>query len=311
MQGYWKVLTKENYQIPFHAIAGEDFRFTTLKKTPAREISGQWAAYFGIDKNQEEKAIGEFVQNGNQLSGTFRTETGDYRYLEGTIQGNKFWLSCFDGSHAFLFSGKINGDSLSGEFRSGSHYRTLWTAWQDPNFELGDPDTLSRIRTGAAPIQFSLPATTGENLEFPGPYFDNKISIITIMGTWCPNCKDEEKFLTQYLKDHPDQAKHIAVASIGFERNKEPDAAIQHLALYQKRMEIPFAMAYGGEAKKEVAEQVFPALDHVLSFPTMLILDQNQQVRFVHTGFSGPATSKYTEFKSEFEHRIAEMLAEK
>lgn len=300
MQGEWIVTTKDNYRIPFYAHAGRDYRFTSLNEAPAADLSGEWAALLGVNEENPEKAIGEFRQTSNRLEGTFRTETGDYRYLEGTVQGQKFWLSCFDGSHAFLFSGKILGDTLQGEFRSGKHYQSLWTAWRDTAFHLGNPDSLTAVATGKHPIAFSLATPDGKNIVFPSAEFDEKIKVFTLMGTWCPNCRDEQKFLADYLNENPAMADKMTVIGFAFERYKDPAQANAHLRTYKEKMGIPFDLVYAGKADKDEAGKVFPALNHVLAFPTMIILDKQNQIRRIHTGFDGPATSKYPGFVKGF-----------
>jgi len=308
MRGEWVVTTKDNYRIPFYAHSGRDYRFTNLTLKPLRDLTGKWAAKFGVEKEakEQEKAIGEFKQNGNHLEGTFRTETGDYRFLEGTVQGRKFWLSSFDGAHAFLFSGSIQGDSLQGEFRSGHKYQTLWTGWKDPAFELGAADSLTQVKPNAK-ISFSVKNPAGQEITFPSSQFDQKIKIFTIMGTWCPNCRDEQIFLRDFLKENPEIAQKISVIAFSFERDKDPAQANAHIKEYKKKMGIPFEIVYAGKASTAEAAQFFPALDKVMAFPTMMILDQQNQVRRVHTGFDGPATSRYEAFKEDFTKLIQEI----
>lgn len=55
------------------------------------------------------------------------TETGDYRYLEGVVNGNQLQLSTFDGAHAFLFTGTVTDSTINGHFYSGNH-------WKEPFF---------------------------------------------------------------------------------------------------------------------------------------------------------------------------------
>ena len=310
MQGEWVATTRENYRIPFYAHAGRDYRFTSMNQTPAANLSGDWAVLLGTDKEKPEKAIGEFRQNGNRLEGTFRTETGDYRFLEGTVQGRKFWLSCFDGSHAYLFSGSIAGDTLQGEFRSGKHYRSLWAAWRDPGYRLGHADSLTTLKAGVRAISFSLPTPEGKTVTFPGPDFDGKIKLFTIMGTWCPNCRDEQNFLVEYLQKNPAIAGKMAVVGFAFERHKDPARAQSHLLNYKKKMGIPFDLLYAGKSDKAEVAKVFPALNGVVAFPTMIILDRQNRVRRIHTGFDGPATSRYEAFKQEFNALMDELARE-
>jgi thiol-disulfide isomerase/thioredoxin len=309
MQGEWVVTTKENYKIPFYAHSGKDFRFTNMREKPIKDLTGSWATLFGVEQPTQDKAIGEFKQKDNHLEGTFRTETGDYRFLEGTVQGRKFYLSCFDGAHAFLFTGSIKGDSLQGEFRSGKHLRTLWTAWKDPSFQLGNPDTLTHYDAQAT-LQFERKTPEGSVLRYPGPEFDNKVSIFTISGTWCPNCKDEQLFLRDYLRAHPEVAGKIAVTSFSFERNKEVEKANLQLVNYKKRLELPYPLVYGGMATTAEAAKLFPMLRNISAFPTMIIVDKKHKIRQVHTGFDGPATSKFKDFQQEFETLMTTLVAE-
>lgn len=308
MSGEWVVTTKKNYRIPFYAHAGRGYRFTNLNLKPLKDISGNWAAMFGVEKEAgaREKAIGEFKQDGNHLEGTFRTETGDYGYLEGTVQGRKFWLSSFDGAHAYLFAGSVQGDSLQGEFRSGHQYQTLWTGWKDPAFELGAADSLTRFKSDAE-VAFALKTPEGQELTFPAAAFDNKIKIFTVMGTWCPNCRDEQVFLREFLKENPALAAEMKVVGFSFERIADPAKANAHLAAYKQKMGLPYDIVYAGNANKEDAAKFFPALDKVMAFPTMMILDKQNRIRRVHTGFDGPATSKYAAFKADFTKLMNEL----
>jgi len=81
INGYWIVENRGDYKIPFVARFGQGHRFTTLKKEPIADLSGRWEASFEIDLDEPYPAIGDFVQKGNRLEGTFMTETGDYRFF--------------------------------------------------------------------------------------------------------------------------------------------------------------------------------------------------------------------------------------
>jgi len=79
IEGYWVVNYRDQYKFPFKAEFGRDHRFTNLRKEPTADLSGKWESTFELGTEDEYMGIGEFVQKGNHLSGTFRTETGDYR----------------------------------------------------------------------------------------------------------------------------------------------------------------------------------------------------------------------------------------
>ena len=69
-------------------------------------------------------------------------------------------------------------------------------------------------------------------------------------------------------------------------------------------MGIPFDIVYAGNASKADASKIFPALDTIIAFPTMVVLDKHNEVRRVHTGFDGPATSRYEAFRKDFDELI-------
>lgn len=309
IRGEWVVNYKENYSIPFVAEYGRDFRFTNLKKPPTADLSGKWQATFGLDEEKPYAAVGEFTQNDNQLSGTFLTETGDYRYLDGTVQGDKFYLSCFDGSHAFLFEGKIlAADSIVGTFKSGTHYKTTWEAMRNEKAKLADPDSLTFLKDGFEKIEFSFENTEGQMISLDAPQYSGKVKILQIMGTWCPNCLDETNFLLEYLKH--DQGSQVAVIGLAFEKYKEKEKAMTALRTYKNRLGIDYELLLAGYANKKEAAEKLPMLNAISSYPTMIFVDKNDKVRRIHTGFSGPATSEFADFKNDFINFVGQLIAE-
>ena len=72
-------------------------------------MTGIWETIFSKDSEEDRYiAKGIFKQEGSKVTGTFRTTTGDYRYLEGVMDGNQMQLSTFDGAHAFLFTATVS-----------------------------------------------------------------------------------------------------------------------------------------------------------------------------------------------------------
>lgn len=309
MKGKWYVNYKENYSIPFVAEYGRDFRFSNLKKEPVIDLNGKWEVVFSPDDNPY-PAIGVFEQAGNKLTGTFLTETGDYRFLEGTIQGNKLYLSVFDGAHAFLFEGKVLEDeTIIGSFRSGKHYTTTWNAKRNPDVKLGDPNALTFLKEGYDKIDFSFENTAGKTVSPSDEKYKGKVKLVQIFGTWCPNCRDETNFLVDYLKNNPNE--NLEVVAIGYERYADEKKSMQSLRRYKEKMNVPYDLVLGGTSpSKSKAAESLPMLNHVLSYPTMIFIDKNDKVRKIHTGFSGPATAEFQDHKKEFEGFVAKLLAE-
>lgn len=311
MEGEWIVTNRPNYRIPFVAKQGMNHRFTTLRKDPVTDVSGKWEVnFFGMPGEEEPyRGIGEFKQDGNYLTGTFLTEYGDFRFLEGTVQDDKLYLSCFDGSHAFLFEAKIAGaDSLLGSFRSGTHYRTVWEAKRNPDATLSDPYGLTFLKEGYDRLTFAFEAPDGRMVSPDDPVYDQKIKIVQLFGTWCPNCRDESLFLLDYLKQHPEAP--IALFAVAFERYRDRDQAMEAIRRFKQQFDVPYEVLLGGYYEKSEAARAFPMLNQVISYPTMIIIDRKDRIRKILTGFAGPATSQFPEFSKEFDQLIKQLSSE-
>jgi thiol-disulfide isomerase/thioredoxin len=309
IEGEWIVRSKENYRIPFQAKHSKAHRFTDLKEPPLMDISGKWAVQLETESDSPYPAIGLFKQEGNHLTGTFLTEIGDYRYLEGTVQGDRIFLSVFDGAHSFLFEAKILPDqSISGIFRNGSHYKTYWSAIKDENASLADPYELTYLNEGFNSFDFNFETPEGQMISLADEAYEHKVKIVQIFGTWCPNCYDETRFLVDYLKENPND--QLAIVGLAFERQKNVLDAKKSISRYQERMQIPYPIVYAGESDKEKASEALPMINRVISYPTLIFIDRDNQVRKIHTGFSGPATPEYASFKEEFKALVNSLLAE-
>lgn len=308
MEGEWFVTNRGNYRIPFVAKYSKKYRFSELKKEPVMDISGKWEVHFEAIDDETDKfpGIGEFQQAGNYLTGTFRTETGDYRYLQGTVQEDKVYLSVFDGAHAFLFEAKILEDkTMIGSFRSGKHYQATWTAQRNEAFELRDPNELTYLKEGYDKVSFAFPNPHGKMISLENPEYQGKAKIVQIFGTWCPNCREETEFLVDYFKKNPHP--NIEIIALAFEKRRDKAQANAAISRYKEKFGIDYEMVVAGYSDKKEAAESLPMLNHILSYPTMIFIDENDQIVKIHTGYNGKATSKYDEFIADFEATIAEL----
>jgi thiol-disulfide isomerase/thioredoxin len=280
-------------------------------KPASEDISGVWETTFSPNSEEDRYiAKGIFKQNGQKITGTFRTTTGDYRFLEGVINGNEFEMSTFDGAHAFYFRGKIKEDTLKGVFFSGNHWSEPFEAKRNAAYELPDENTLTYLKEGYDTVEFSFPDENGTMISLSDDRFKNKVVVLQIMGTWCPNCLDESKYLAQYYKEH---SKDLEIIGLAFEYVKTEEKAFANINRLKERIGItyPILLAQVGSSSKAKANDKLPMLNHVLSYPTTIILDKNGKVRKIQTGFNGPATGeRYTKFKAEFESLIANLKVE-
>ncbi len=308
LRGYWLDNRKhKNIKIPLSAYFSNDPRFSFPASnfiTQPFVIDGRWEVKFSPDQKDESNALGIFKSNGNSISGTFQTETGDYRFLEGNISGGNFALSSFDGAHAYVFTGEIKGDSINGIFYSGSKYRTTWTALRNENASLRNPDSLSYLISKNQPFIFNhAKQLNGKPFLFSSANYQNKVVIIQIMGTWCPNCLDETKVLKELFNDL--HTSGLEIISVCYEADIEQKKQLKKLKDFKKRSKIPYTILYGGLANKELASSDFGMLNQVMSFPTSIFIGKDGNVWSIHTGFNGPATGKaYIDFKNKIRYEI-------
>ncbi|WP_421807079.1 peroxiredoxin family protein [Flagellimonas sp.] len=297
-------------RVPFVATYGKQDRFT-VNKDAAVNLSGIWETYFDVNTEDEYAAKGIFMQNGNRLKGTFRTKTGDYRYLDGVVTGDSMKLSAFDGSHVFLFLAEVTDSTLNGKFYSGNHSVEEFMAARNEAFELPDSNELTYLREGYDKFDFTFPNSDGEMVGLDDPMFKDKVVLVQIMGTWCPNCLDETRFYVDFVKNNPDL--DLQFVGLAFEYAKTEEKAFEGIQRLQEREDVPYPilLAQYGTSNKQKANEKLPMLNHILSYPTTIYIDKSGEVRKIHTGFNGPATGeKFVEFKEEFNKTIQELTSE-
>lgn len=309
IEGFWVVRNRKDYQIKFKALNGHTNRFFQLPEPPKTDLSGRWECNFEEETDHPYIAIGDFKQTGNELTGTFMTNTGDDRFLEGQVNGDRLYLSTFDGSHAYLYEAKILPDgTLTGIYRSGKHYKTYWSGHRNDSIQakdLGDPFSLTKMKNSSEPFTIALPDPEGKIVDISKGRYEGKPKIIQIMGTWCPNCRDETNFLLEYLAKHPEPG--FEIVGISFERHTDETKAINAIKTYRDKLKIPYSILYGGSNDKAKASLVLPMLNSVMAYPTLIFLDADNKVVSIHTGFEGPATSGYKEFTEEFDSMVKQM----
>jgi thiol-disulfide isomerase/thioredoxin len=312
LKGVWvKYDAKTPYRVPLTATAGEQPLFPVSSKNTLGEFAGTWKVDFQEAGEEPYPAVGVFKQQMHELSGTFLTTTGDYRYLSGQADGNTLRLATFDGNHGYLFTGtrQPNG-SLKGEFYSGKSGHETWTAVLDPKAKLPDADTLAYLKKGESRLNFKFPNVfEGGVVDPSGPKYRGKVVVVQLLGSWCPNCMDETAFLAPWYEKN--KARGVEVIGLGYERSADYKQASARLRKLRERYNIGYELAVAGVSNKDSAAKSLPQLAKVLAFPTTIFLDKKGAVRKIHTGFSGPGTGEYYQQEiAGFERTVDKLLKE-
>lgn len=312
LSGQWvKHAADKERRLPITATFGEKRRFLQSKKA-GYNIGGRWQVDF-LEENKTSPAVGEFQQKGNYLTGTFLTPYGDYRYLSGIVSGDSLFLSGFDGSYALYFTGKIHdqGKQISGILFSGAAAPQEWKAIKNKNASLPDSYSMTKIRPDAGKLNFTFPDINGKPVSINDEQFKNKVIVIQILGSWCPNCIDETKFITENY----DYYKSLGVEFIGlaYERTDDFEKSRKALLPFIQRVKPTYPILIPPVAVSDTlrTEKTLPQLDKISAFPSTIFVDKKGMIRKVYAGFDGPATGEhYIKYKKEFEDLLKELANE-
>lgn len=285
-----------------------EYQSSTFHNAIDLSLENKYEVTFSPNSDDEYPALG-LISNPSQgaINGTFLTETGDYRYLHGFQTANNIVLQCFDGSHLFLFKGDLKGDSIvNGSFQSGTHWKEPWYGIMNNTYELSHPDSITTV-VDDAPLVINLMNTQSEFVTLGNDYFADKLTIIQILGTWCPNCLDESRFYKELHNKYASQG--LQIVPVAFERTEDYQTSAITLERYLKELDLPYDGYVGGKASKKIASATFPMLSDIVSFPTSIFVDREGNIQKVHTGFFGPGTGMYYDrYKSNTESFIQKNL---
>lgn len=313
LQGIMTKLTSTNPQVwPFRAWLHRGERFPVARE-PQFTITGRWAVTFTRPNQTQRPAVAEFEQQGHRLTGSFLTPSGDYRYLDGVVSGDSLYLSAFDGSHIYFFTARISSaDMISGGwFYSGWNGKEFWQAQKNPAAALPDLGYTPSLKPGYDHITFSFPDLDSNLVSSTDARFKDKVVVVQLMGSWCPNCMDE----TAFLSDYYNRNKHrgVEVVALAYEYSTDFQRSRKSLIRFRDRFRVEYPMLISGVrvADSLRTEKTLPQLTAIKVFPTSLIIDKKGKVRKFETGFNGPGTGQhYKDYIKEFEATINELLAE-
>jgi thiol-disulfide isomerase/thioredoxin len=299
---------------PVHASADVKDRFTAYNNDAGNNISGRWDVSITRADGTLRKAVALLEQQGNRLSGSFLTSSGDYRYLDGIVSGDSLKLSAFDGDNIHLFEAKIRDNHIisSGIFYNGYTGKETWTATKNDGIALPELNDPTHLRPGKTRLNFTFNDLHGKPVSINDERFKNKVVIIQIMGSWCANCLDETKFLADYYKKN--QSRGVEIIALAYELTTDIKRSKKSVSKFQQLFNVQYPMLITGVAAGDDkrTEKTLPQLTPIRSFPTTIFIDKRGDVREIHTNFYGPATGKYyIESKKKFYEAVDKLLNEK
>lgn len=268
------------------------------------DLTGEWRTRVSLP-NRGYDAILLLEQNDHTLYGTMRTRSGDYQYLEGSLTEHEFYLSTFSGNSLFYLEGEVKKDTLTGKIHGVKSSDRTIKAFKDPEFDLPDATSLTQV-VNDEPFRLDLKDEKGISHEF-SELTEGRVSVISIFGTWCPNCVEEVDYFNEIKEDFPE----VQFLFVAFETTDDEAEQQNRVQGFKDRKNIDMTFLIGGQLGEENVRSKFPMIDHFGAYPTTFILDKKGEIRTVHTGFNGPATGLlFDQYKKEMENLLQSLTEE-
>jgi thiol-disulfide isomerase/thioredoxin len=295
-------------KLPMHA---EPAKPKAASAANAPAIDGEWEIQVKSGKGEAAWRFlvqqGKAQKDGSDVGATILRVDGDTGLLTGSYRDGKFVLSHFSGARASLLTIEPASDgSLALTMNSNTHYTALRPAEARARGLTGptNPDEHTGVQDPSEPFHFAFHDLNGKLVSEED--FRGKVVIVSILGSWCPNCHDEAPFLVEMYKKY--HSKGLEIVGLSFEEEdqlKDPE----RLRAFAKSYGIPYPMLVCGEPGE--IQQKLPQLKGFDAWPTVLFLGKDGRVRMAHAGFPSIGSgAEFTRAKQVFAARVEGLLAE-
>ena len=296
--------TRSKRSYAFHATpAAPSSAAASAEKVPT--IDGQWE--FAATSPKGESAW-RFVarQSGAQVSAAILRVDGDTGALQGTWRDGKFVLSHFDGARPLLLEVTPAADGTLALLLNGNQKYTAVRAAEARARNVPaptDPATHTSVKDPSEPFHFSFRDLAGNIVSDTDPRFRDKVVIVAIGGSWCPNCHDEAPFLEALYQKY--RARGLEVVGLFFEEAdqlKDPT----RVRAFIKQYGIEYPMLLAGETAE--LHDKLPQAVNLDCWPTTFILGRDGRVRAVHAGYAAAASGVYHDTLEQDVNELLERL---
>jgi peroxiredoxin len=271
-------------------------------------IAGEWRI---PTKNNRGEQAWRFIvrQSGPTVSASILRIDGDTGTLSGRYSNGKFLISHFSGARPVKYEITVNADGSLELVQNGQQKLAAYKLTDPRAKDLSPtaPTQFTRMKNPSEPFRFSFPDLDGKTVSNTDARFKGKVVLVSITGSWCPNCHDEAPFLTELYKTY--RARGLEIVALGFEEADQLKNPVRPRAfIKQFGIEYPFLLV--GEPDEAAAK--IPQAENLNAFPTTFVLGRDGRVRTVHAGFASVATGTvHAESKKEMAAEIERLLAEK
>lgn len=286
--------------------------FRSAANVPA--IDGLWL--IPVEGRKKNEHAWRFIahQDGASLRASVLGVGGDSGALDGTYTNGKWTLSNFSGTRASLYEVTPAADgSLEIVVHDARGKNTTYAAWRPDTArakglpEAPDLGAHTSVRDPNEVFAWSFKDLDGKLVSSTDARFKNKVVLVDISGSWCPNCHDEAPFLDElYRKYH---AQGLDIVTLDFEDKDEYEDPAR-LRAFIAKYKPTFSVLLAGTTDQ--AQEKLPQAVDLDAWPTTFFIARNGLVKHVHSGFSAPATGDFhAAIRNEFEGQIEVLLKDK
>jgi peroxiredoxin len=297
---------------PFHAVRETAPHVVSAPVAGAGkipDIAGEWRI---PTKSSKGETAWRFIvrQAGANVSASILRIDGDTGTLSGSYRPDgTFLISHFSGARPVKYEISQKPDGSLELLQNGQQKLAAFRLTDPRSTQAAPtkPTEFTRMRNPSEPFRFSYPDLNGKTVSNTDPRFRGKVVLVSITGSWCPNCHDEAPFLTELYRTY--HSRGLEIVALGFEEKDQLTNPVRPRAFVRQfGIEYPFLLV--GEPEEAPAK--ISQAENLNAFPTTFVLGRDGRVRTVHAGFASAATGAvHAESEKEMKEEIERLLAEK
>jgi thiol-disulfide isomerase/thioredoxin len=315
LEGSYRNNRKNGREYPFHASRHSQSANKASSKPP--QIAGDWEMILVGPDNAATKDSRIALtwklylrQNGSDVTGSILRVDGDTGTLTGRWQGDSLALSHFAGERPVLLEAKLQPDGTldivlnkQNKYLAARSSQARAKAIPEP----ADPSKYTTVKDPTEPFHFSFPDIDGKLISDTDPQFKNKVVILSIGGTWCPNCRDEAPFLVSlYNRFH---ARGLEIVGLNFEATGDPTEDQPRIQSFVNEFSVPYPVLYAG-AIPDVQEKL-PQIVNFAAYPTTIYIGRDARVAGIHAGFASAAAGEaHIALQHQVDRLVERLLAD-
>ena len=291
--------------LKFHA---ESAKAKPAADPNAPQIGGEWI--IPVKSGKGESAWRFLVdQTGADVKATILRVDGDTGALTGRYADGKFRLSHFSLQRPAVLEVVLQAD---GTLALAMNVKTKYTAVRPAQAKAQgltpeNPEEHTGVQNPSEPFRFSFKDVNGKVVSNTDDRFKGKVMIVSMTGSWCPNCHDEAPYLAELYRTY--RAQGLEVVGFSFEEEDQLENPTR-LKAFIKSYGIDYPMLVCG--LPDDASTKLPQLKNFNAWPTILMFGRDGKFRMAHAGFPSDGSGAiYKQTKRDMASNVERLLAEK